>query len=97
MDTEDMDLLYGDLDARSNISELEKLRKQCDDYASKICSLETELKEALLQNSSILRDKDNLERNMVALYNTAVVEIGRKDRELTELRDLIARTGAGIK
>jgi predicted ATP-dependent protease len=83
------DLLYGDLDALSSSNELEKLRKDAADYAAKVVSLETELKEVQEHNVAVMADKVNLEKNIVSLYNTAMAEIARKDRELTELKALV--------
>lgn len=89
----DNDLLYGDLEELGGANELEKLRKGAAEYAKKVASLEAELKEVQQHSASVMKDKDNLERNMVSLYNTAMVEIARKDRELTELRLLVEKTG----
>jgi len=88
----DEDLLYGDLETLGGANEIEKLKKDAAVYAAKVSTLEAELKEVQQHNVSILADKDNLEKNIVSMYNTAMAEIARKDREVAELKAIVEKS-----
>lgn len=86
MADDDSDLLYGDLEFTGKDAEMMKLQE--------LVVTERKKQEQLLQEMSILKnqlvclatDKAQLEANIVAIYNTAMREIKRKDAEIAELR-----------
>lgn len=90
--------LYQDLEdddnSRMNINanEILKLEKKCSIYENRIKSLENELKELNKHNKQILLEKEQLEKNMVIVYDTAMLEINRKNKELNSYRN----NGVGI-
>ena len=85
------DLLYGDLESANLVIDLEKLTDKCLALEKKLISLEQELVNCRNQNSQITVEKEQLEKNMVTLFNTALLEISRKDKELVELRLQLAK------
>jgi predicted RNase H-like nuclease (RuvC/YqgF family) len=82
-----MSYLYKDLDERENKVELERLREVVQNYETENKTLNTTIKELNDQIALLIQDRNQLETNMVALYNTALREIQRKDREIEELRN----------
>ena len=82
-----MSFLYEDLDNRECKVELEKLREVVNNYEVENKNLNATLNELNDQLKLVLQDRNQLEANMVALYNTAIREIQRKDREIEELRN----------
>jgi len=70
-----------------NTNEIEKYEKKCVQYEKRIKALESELKDMTTHNKSILAEKEQLEKNMVLVYNTAMLEMSRKDKELNRLRN----------
>ena len=82
-----MSFLYEDLDNRECKVELEKLREVVNNYEVENKNLNATINELNDQLKLVLQDRNQLEANMVALYNTAIREIQRKNREIEELRN----------
>jgi hypothetical protein len=62
------------------------LVEKVDELTKKNENITTELVETRQQLQTILDEKDRLENNIVVLYNTALREIERKDKQLLELQ-----------
>jgi predicted RNase H-like nuclease (RuvC/YqgF family) len=88
---ENQDDLYGDIDLLSQNIKIDQLEKTIDDRDSSISTLQAELHQVKSQFTLLITEKQTLEKNMVALYNTAVRELQRKDREIAELREQLRR------
>jgi hypothetical protein len=80
------DLLYGDLEATAAELEIEKLKSSLGDSQNENELLKMEIIQLKQQISVLVDDKATLERNLVAIYNTAMREIQRKDVELASYR-----------
>ena len=83
------DELYGDLESTGVAAQNQYLKDQIDIAKKKLSEYLSEIDELKTQLSHLLTEKDQVEKNMVSLYNTAVVEIGRKDKEIAEMRATI--------
>jgi dsDNA-specific endonuclease/ATPase MutS2 len=79
------DLLYGDIGIISTNAQTQMLSKEVEELKKKCSSLETELNESRQQILALTQEKIQVEINMMSLYNTAVIEIGRKDKQIQEL------------
>lgn len=78
--------LYGDLEEKGRASEHNELREKYEGMIQTNSSLKKE-NENLQQLTEILRaEKINLERNISILYETATLEIARKDKQISELK-----------
>ena len=80
------DPLYEGLEELGASAELVHVKKQLEETARIVEKKDKEIAELIAQNKSLLDEKATLERNIAALYNTAVLEIKRKDRDIAELR-----------
>jgi predicted nuclease with TOPRIM domain len=83
--------LYGDLELAGKVAEIEDLQERLHQYEEENQRYKQELQLLQEQVSSLVKEKETLERNIVVVYNTALREIQRKDRELAELRATIVR------
>lgn len=87
------DELYGDLETTGLSEELKRKQKENDKLRKEKSEVEAELRDIRDQIKSVTRDNQILEENILAVWNTATKEIGRKDKmianlnkELVELR-----------
>lgn len=80
------DELYGDLIETNHRYEIEELVRQKEKQAKTIRELEQELSDMKFQLESLQAEKQTIERNFICMYNTAMTEIARKDKELIALR-----------
>ena len=78
--------LYGDLDYRASTDELVTLREQLEEQVKKNVSLIKEKEDLVKQLDLLENDKQVLEKNIVQLFDTALLELKRKDREISDLR-----------
>jgi CII-binding regulator of phage lambda lysogenization HflD len=85
------DDLYGDIDLLSRNIKIDQLEKTIEDKDKSVSALQTELDQVKSQFTLMITEKQTLEKNMVALYNTAVRELQRKDHEIAELREQLRR------
>jgi chromosome segregation ATPase len=83
---DDNDLLYGDLEKAGKSAEFLKIRQSLLEEKSKNSSLREECDMLRSQINALVNDRKQLETNMVSLFNTAMAEIKRKEREIGELR-----------
>jgi len=90
-----MDSLYGDIDVIGDTAETRKLQEQLEEMRRQLVKKDKEISDLTAQTTLLLDDKDKLEANMVSLYNTATVEIKRKDREIAELRAALLASRQG--
>lgn len=89
MDDDDDDL-YGDLAASAAEAEIESLKGHLTEKSKEVESLRAEVSQLKQQVMVLVEDKTTLERNIVAVYNTAMREIKRKDNEMASLRQEVA-------
>jgi hypothetical protein len=81
-----MDSLYEDIDVVGDSAEIQKLHDQIKLLQEQLLKKDKDSEELNKQIQIINGEKLIVERNMVALYNTALAEVNRKDREIKELR-----------
>jgi hypothetical protein len=94
MEEDGDDLLYGDLSSKGLEVELELAAAALGAEQKKSKALVEEngqLKEQLL---AVIKDSKQLEDNIMTVYNTALREIQRKDRELADLRAELSKLRA---
>jgi peptidoglycan hydrolase CwlO-like protein len=89
------DSLYGDVDVIGDSAETKKLQQNLEDMVKQLVKKDKEIADLTAQTQAILADKATLETNILALYNTAMAEIKRKDREIAELRAVAVSSGRG--
>jgi predicted nuclease with TOPRIM domain len=82
----DEDLLYGDLEDTGRSADFEKLSKKVADLTKKNEQLQAELNETKQQLNVLVEEKAVVEKNMMVLYNTALREIDRKDKQIAQLQ-----------
>lgn len=87
-DVEDHDI-YHDLEEISQSVDIQNLRDRLDTSEKKNLQLQNELEEMKQQMEQLLEDKKILETNIVSVYSTAMREMVRKDREISELNATI--------
>jgi len=85
------DLLYGDLDETAKSAEVFKLREAFSKEKRKNELLMDECNQLRTQINCLVEDRKQLETNMVSMYNTAMLELKRKDRDISDLRFEIRR------
>ncbi len=83
--------LYGDIDLLSKSIQIDQLNRQLEEKDAVIKAQETELELVKSQFISLITEKKTLEKNMIAIYNTAIRELQRKDREILELKERLKR------
>ena len=77
--------LYGDLEIKGQAAELNEIKEKYELEISKNQELIKENKSLKSQIEVIRDEKCNLERNISILYETALVELNRKDKQIAEL------------
>lgn len=80
------DLLYGDIADAALQDQVEKLQTQLIEEQKEKKALRDENAQLKEQMQALLKDSKQLEVNIMAIYNTALREIKRKDTGLQELR-----------
>jgi predicted RNase H-like nuclease (RuvC/YqgF family) len=83
---EEEDLLYGDLEDAARSAEFEKLTRKVEELTKRNNQLQTELNETKQQLQVLVEEKAIVENNMMVLYNTALREIDRKDKQIAQLQ-----------
>jgi hypothetical protein len=78
--------LYGDIEVKGKLIELEELRAAFDLQKNQNQTLLAENEQLQAQIRALVADRTQLEANMVSLYKTAIAEVDRKDRALSALR-----------
>jgi hypothetical protein len=82
------DELYGDLVTAAKSVEDLKTAELLKDKDNKIQTLSEEVTQLRSQLIIVVNERQQLETNIVTLYNTAVAEMKRKDTEISDLRKL---------
>ncbi len=77
--------LYGDLEEKGQISELQEMTEKYEAEKAANELLKKENANLIVQLEELMREKKVLESNISCLYETAVIEIGRKDKEIASL------------
>lgn len=85
------DGMYGDIDEINKEIEYNALTKDLDEANRKNEVLMKEITEMKEQLETIVKEKERLEQNIVAVYETAVLEIARKDKQINELTEANSR------
>ena len=79
--------MYGDLENTGKNADIIKLKDALRSEQEKNEKLQLECSELRKQLCLVNDEKKQLEVNMMAVYNTAITELKRKDREINELRE----------
>ena len=87
----DEDLLYGDIEDAGKDAEIENLRKLLGQEKKKNEALSGEIVQLKDQITVLVADRQQLETNMMTLFNTAQNDIRRRDNEIASMR------GSGMK
>lgn len=87
--------LYDDIDEISRVVEVERLQEDLKGSHALIASLQSEVVDLKQQLEIILSEKNQLESNIVSVYNTALRELARRDKEIVELKTSLAAQLAG--
>jgi hypothetical protein len=82
----DDDDLYGDIETLARSAEAEQFKKRLQKSLKQNKVLEAELKDYKEQIRLLNMEKAQVEQNLMSLYNTAVSEIARKDKQIIDLR-----------
>lgn len=83
---DDNDLLYGDLESSGKDAETKRLMDMLSSELKKNEQYTVEISALKDQIQCLVADKVQLESNIVAIYNTALREMKRKDAEIVQLR-----------
>ena len=78
--------LYCGLEESGRLEEIERLRAELDACRKSEKALQAEVTETKAQVVTLNDDLRVLEDNMTTLFNTALLEVSRKDREIEALR-----------
>ena len=79
------DLFYGDLEDTGRDAHVALLLEKVDALTKKNEAVTSELTETKQQLQVLVNEKAVVERNMVVLFNTAIREIERKDKQIAQL------------
>jgi len=82
---DDDDDIYKDIENNYMMTNIEILQKEIDVIKEDNEKLRIELKEANEQIKYLNNDNNTLKTNIIAMYNTALQEIERKDKKIAEL------------
>lgn len=89
-ETDNYEDLYGDLDTIHGSIQTQKLSKLYENATKEVAALKTEREEMKQQIQFLHTQKQTLEGNLVSVYNTAVLEVSRKNQQIADLqRDLV--------
>lgn len=91
------DNMYGDLDALHSDATTQKLLNLYEEAQKEIENIKTEREEMRQQIQYLSEQKKVLETNIVSIYNTATVEIERKNKLIKDLQTEIAKLRVGNK
>lgn len=89
LEAEADDILYGDLESTGKSAELDMLKGALRKERTKTDQLREECDNLRSQIVSLVEDRAQLESNMISMYNTAILELKRKDRDITSLHSEI--------
>lgn len=78
-------LMYEDINEISIELEFKRLQREHDDLLKRYDAVLVDNNDLKNQISKISTEKCNIEKNIVTLYNTALKEISRKDKEILSL------------
>jgi cell division protein FtsB len=82
----DEDLLYGDIESAGKDVEIQRLQEQLEAEKKRNEALTTEVGQLQGQIQALVADRAQLETNMLTFYNTAKLELKRKDAEIADMR-----------
>lgn len=79
--------LYADLESLGQSAELVRLNERLIESEKQNKTLKLEIDDMKQQIEILLEEKKTLENNIVSVYETALREIGRKDKEIASLKE----------
>lgn len=82
---DEVSLLYEDIENIGQDLEIQRLTTENEDLRKQLANLSSEIQDLRDQMSYVVNQRDTLEKNLMTIYNTALKEIARKDRELFTL------------
>ena len=80
--------MYEDLMEFGQSKDFGRLNARMEDAEKRNAELSAELVDIKAQLDTVLMEKQRLEDNITLVYNTALRELTRKDKEINELRSL---------
>jgi uncharacterized protein (DUF3084 family) len=92
-DNENDDELYGDLAVLTRNIEIEKLSALLAEKDQTIANLQAEMEQLKTHFLTLYNEKKTMEKNTVSIYNTALRELQRKDKELNEMKEQLKKFG----
>jgi uncharacterized coiled-coil protein SlyX len=92
-DNENDNELYGDLAVLTRNIEIEKLSSLVAEKDQTIANLQSELEQLKTHFLTVYNEKKTMEKNTVSIYNTALRELQRKDKELNEMKEQLKKFG----
>lgn len=78
--------VYDNFDVSNDNAEIKRLQDSLKQSLSKKESLQQSIDELTDHLQAIVEEKDVIENNLISLYNTAIAELARKEKEIEELR-----------
>jgi hypothetical protein len=85
------DDLYGDLEDAGLQVEVQKLKHSLSEEQKKSKLVRDENAQLKEQMNCLVVDSKQLEKNIMAVYNTALREVKRKDKEILKLRQEVQK------
>jgi cell division protein FtsB len=82
----DDDALYADLNSEEAWHDAARLMLEVEALRADLTKRDAEITELTAQNKALVEENAALSKNIVAIYNTAIAELQRKNREIAELR-----------
>jgi CII-binding regulator of phage lambda lysogenization HflD len=83
---EDSSDLYGDLENAGKDVEIMELKRKLNEEKDKNKAFTKQIAQLKEQLLHLVQDRQILETNLLSVYNTAKVELKRKDNEISALR-----------
>lgn len=91
----DEDDLYGDIDNATKDAEIRQLKEDLLAEKKRNQSLTEEMEQLRAQTIILNKDKSQLEVNIKSVFDTALREIKRKDRDIADLQAQLIRKQLG--
>lgn len=78
--------LYGDIELAAKDVEISQLKGVIEKLTTEKETLRNEMNQLKAHLASLMNEKEIMEKNIVTIFNTAIREIKRKEKEIATLR-----------
>ena len=78
--------LYADLDASNDNAEIRRLQEALKKSTDLNGTLQSTVEDLTSQLRLVVEEKDVIENNLVSIYNTALRELARRDKQIVALQ-----------